>query len=60
MNCGKSSFGLDQDLRSAEILHDALNEDPGIVGIYNAGGANEVVASVLAKRSFFLSNTSSH
>jgi LacI family transcriptional regulator len=43
-------FGLDQDLRSAEMLHDALIEDPGIIGVYNAGGANEGLASVLDKR----------
>ena len=43
-------FGLDQDLRSAEMLQDALTEDPGIIGIYNAGGANEGVASVLERR----------
>ena len=43
-------FGMDQDLRSAEMIHDALTEDPGIIGVYNAGGANEGVASVLEKR----------
>jgi LacI family transcriptional regulator len=43
-------FGLDQDLRSGEMLHDALSEDPGIIGVYNAGGANEGIASVLEKR----------
>jgi LacI family transcriptional regulator len=43
-------FGLDQDLRSAEMLHDALTEDPGIIGVYNAGGANEGVASVLERK----------
>jgi LacI family transcriptional regulator len=43
-------FGLDQDLRSAEMLHDALIEDPGIIGVYNAGNANEGVASVLERR----------
>jgi len=42
-------FGLDQDLRSAELLQDALTEDPGTVGVYNAGGANEGVASVLER-----------
>jgi LacI family transcriptional regulator len=43
-------FGLDQELRSREMLHDALTADPGIIGVYNAGGANEGVASVLEKR----------
>jgi LacI family transcriptional regulator len=32
------------------MLHDALIEDPGIIGVYNAGGANEGLASVLDKR----------
>lgn len=42
-------FGHDQDLRSAEMFNDALTEDPGVIGIYNAGGANEGIASVLER-----------
>jgi LacI family transcriptional regulator len=42
-------FGHDQDLLSAEMFHDALTEDPGIIGIYNAGGANEGIAPVLER-----------
>lgn len=43
-------FGLDQDLLSAELLQDALIQDPGIIGVYNAGGANKGVASVLERK----------
>ena len=43
-------FGLDQDLRSAEMLQAALSEVPGVIGLYNAGGANEGVAFVLQQR----------
>jgi LacI family transcriptional regulator len=42
-------FGLDQDLRSAEIMNDALNEETEIIGVYNAGGANEGVAAALER-----------
>jgi LacI family transcriptional regulator len=45
----KVLFGLDQDLRSAELMNDALKEDSGIIGVYNAGGANEGVASALER-----------
>lgn len=43
-------FGLDQDFRSSEMLQDALTEDPAIIGVYNAGGANEGLAPVLEQR----------
>lgn len=43
-------FGFDQDQRSAEILDTALKRDPEIIGLYNAGGANAGVASVLERR----------
>ena len=42
-------FGMDQDLTSAELLNDALKEDSGIIGVYNAGGANEGVAGALER-----------
>ena len=42
-------FGLDQDLRSGELLNDALEDDPRIIGVYNAGGANEGVAAALER-----------
>ena len=32
------------------MLQDALTEDPEIIGVYNAGGANEGVAPVLERR----------
>ena len=31
------------------MLNDALKEDTGIIGVYNAGGANEGIASVLER-----------
>jgi LacI family transcriptional regulator, galactose operon repressor len=40
-------FGRDDRLRSAEVLRDALKTYPDIIGIYNAGGANSGIASVL-------------
>jgi LacI family transcriptional regulator len=43
-------LGLDNHLRSAELFEDALKATPDIVGIYNAGGADTGVASVLEKR----------
>jgi LacI family transcriptional regulator len=43
-------FGFDEDLRSAEMLHDALTDDPGIIGVYNAGGGNEGLAPVLERK----------
>lgn len=42
-------FGLDDRLRSAELFEDALRAYPDIIGIYNAGGANSGVASVLER-----------
>ncbi|WP_413990802.1 LacI family DNA-binding transcriptional regulator [Labrys okinawensis] len=43
-------FGLDQDLRSGELVESAIEEDARIVGIYNAGGANAGIAEVLKRR----------
>jgi LacI family transcriptional regulator len=43
-------FGLDDRLRSAELFGDALRIYPDIIGIYNAGGANAGIASVLEHR----------
>jgi LacI family transcriptional regulator len=43
-------FGLDDRLRSAEMLEEALNRHSDIIGLYNAGGANSGVASVLERR----------
>lgn len=40
-------FGRDDRLRSAEIFAQALKTYPDIIGIYNAGGANSGIASVL-------------
>ena len=42
-------FGMDDRLRSAEVLEDALSSYPDIIGIYSAGGANSGVASVLER-----------
>jgi LacI family transcriptional regulator len=42
-------LGLDDRLRSAELFEDALRMLPDIIGIYNAGGANRGVASVLER-----------
>lgn len=43
-------LGLDDELRSAELLEDALTAIPDIIGLYNAGGADTGVASVLERR----------
>lgn len=43
-------FGRDDALQSAERLMEALDQWPDLVGVYNAGGANSAVASVLRKR----------
>jgi LacI family transcriptional regulator len=43
-------FGRDDRLRSAEIFEHALKTYPDIIGIYNAGGANSGIASVLEHR----------
>jgi LacI family transcriptional regulator len=42
-------LGLDDPLRSAELLEDALKERRDVIGVYNAGGANSGVASVLER-----------
>lgn len=42
-------FGLDDDVKSAEMMTQALRRCPDIVGIYNAGGANLGVGSVLQR-----------
>ena len=42
--------GLDQDRRSAELVEEAIERDPGIIGVYNAGGASSAVASVLERK----------
>ncbi|MGO4440463.1 LacI family DNA-binding transcriptional regulator [Rhizobium sp. RAF56] len=42
-------FGRDDDVRTAEILVEALRREKKIVGIYNAGGANKGVGSVLQR-----------
>ncbi|NTF46016.1 LacI family DNA-binding transcriptional regulator [Rhizobium rhizogenes] len=42
-------FGHDDDLRSAEMLTQALRRRADIVGVYNAGGANLGVGSVLQR-----------
>lgn len=43
-------FGLDDRLRSAEVFEDALREYRDVIGVYNAGGANTGIASVLERR----------
>lgn len=40
-------FGQDDELRSAEILRETLAREPDVIGLYNAGGANEGIATVL-------------
>lgn len=42
-------FGRDDDVRTAEILGEAFRRETRIVGIYNAGGANKGVGSVLQR-----------
>ena len=42
-------FGMDQRERSAALFEDALKAHPDIIGIYNAGGANSGIASVLER-----------
>jgi LacI family transcriptional regulator len=42
-------FGMDDRQRSAELFEDVLRSHPGIIGIYNAGGANSGIAAVLAR-----------
>jgi LacI family transcriptional regulator len=42
-------FGLDDTLRSAELFEDALRERRDVIGVYNAGGANSGIASVLER-----------
>jgi LacI family transcriptional regulator len=42
-------FGMDERQRSAELFEDALRAHRDIIGIYNAGGANSGIASVLER-----------
>ena len=42
--------GLDQDRRSAELVEEAIERDPNIIGLYNAGGATSGIASVLERK----------
>jgi LacI family transcriptional regulator len=42
-------LGFDQEGIVVQILEDALRQDPDIIGLYNAGAANQAVASVLQK-----------
>jgi LacI family transcriptional regulator len=42
-------FGQDDVLRSAELFEDALSEGRDVIGVYNAGGAESGVASVLER-----------
>lgn len=42
-------FGFDDDIRSAEMLSQALDREANVVGLYNAGGANLGVGSVLQR-----------
>lgn len=43
-------FTLDDRRRSADVLDEALRAFPDIIGLYNAGGANSGIASVLQRR----------
>jgi LacI family transcriptional regulator len=47
---GLVMFGRDDRLHSAEVFTDALKICPDIIGVYNAGGANTGIASVLERR----------
>ncbi|PZM14588.1 LacI family DNA-binding transcriptional regulator [Rhizobium tubonense] len=40
-------IGFDDDLRSADLVSEALRHDPQIIGVYSAGGGDEGVATVL-------------
>lgn len=40
-------FDYDDDINSMELLSGALDGDPGIIGLYTAGGDNRSVAAVL-------------
>jgi LacI family transcriptional regulator len=42
-------FGQDDVLRSAELFEDALSEGHDVIGVYNAGGAESGIASVLER-----------
>lgn len=42
-------FGLDDRLRSAEVFEDTVRQRGDIIGVYNAGGANSGIASVLER-----------
>lgn len=42
-------FGQDEALQTAERLTEALQRWPDLVGLYNAGGANSALTSVLRK-----------
>jgi LacI family transcriptional regulator len=43
-------FGRDDRVRTTECFRDALKTYPDIIGIYNAGGANSGIATVLEDR----------
>ena len=40
-------FGRDEESRHAELLGAALNRDPDLAGLYNAGGANAALIELL-------------
>lgn len=40
-------FGRDEEAASARMLSDVLESQPGIIGIYNVGGANAALIKVL-------------
>ena len=42
-------FGQDDVLRSAELFEDALSDGRDVIGVYNAGGAESGIASVLQR-----------
>ncbi|MEI1250476.1 LacI family DNA-binding transcriptional regulator [Rhizobium aouanii] len=51
-------FDLDDEHNAIELLHAALRREPGIIGVYSAGGDNKGVARVLeankARRPFWV------
>lgn len=42
-------FGRDEARQSRDLLHDALQAWPNLVGLYNAGGANAALCEVLRR-----------
>lgn len=43
-------MGHDKDIRSSEIFDETLARDPGVIGLYTAGGGEHLLASVIERR----------